>query len=625
MKRITKAGLALSALLGVLTVATAALALDKQDILNLHQTGLGEEIIVNVIRGTTEDLEITAADVDELEAAGVPGGVISELRLRLGITGGGGSGGSGGLQQDLEEQRRLEEERRRLEQERIEAEREQMRQQLENERAREVNVASEFQGLRRAQSLADEGDYLRAAAIYSRFLEEVQPVSSSDEYYEAKFGLVRSLHGAGARASIRADALEVALMGANRRHFESAVRILRDVVNDSGFNSPRISDLSNEVVASFSPEFQDEFNYFMGRYYYSAGELQQALSYLGLIDSRGAFGARAAFLSGVIQVNPELGQNIAAVGNLQQAIVLADLESETDREVTENAYLALARIAYQVGNFGGALFYYQQIPVESPRRTTALFEESWSYFLNGDFNRALGSFQSLHSPYHNHRFFPDLYVLEAASYLYTCNIDQAFEAVATFEEEVGTLRDTLREFVANAADPNVYYRAAADPAGSERAGDPDLPEDARRVILADADFYRIHRVLQTLRNERGVIAEADLGERGDTALEALDAEITNKELEAAVLVYDVVQNLLNELDDWWFRGQEVEIEILDLQARYLETILNSGEEAAFNEGSTFVILADDWQFWPWEGEYWLDEVGSYRGNVPMRCPDDIEW
>jgi len=609
----------------VLLTAQVAFALNKDDIVRLHEAGLDEGTIVNVIRSTTEELEMTPADVDELDAMGLPSGIIAELRLRLGITGDTGDGGTGtpSLSEELEEQRRLEEERRRLEEERLNAERDAMRDQIDREREREASIATEFQGLRRGSQAFDRGEYLTAAGVYDRFLEQVNPDPFSDEYYEAKFGLVRSLHAAGVRDAIRADALEIALMGTERRHFEDGVRILRDVVNEAGFASPRIADLSNEVVAGLSPEFQDEFNYFMGRYFFSAGELSQALNYLDAVSRDGAFASRASFLAAVVLINPEIGENIRAVQSLEQAIISADLEQRSDREVSENAYLALARIAYQVGNFGGANYYYAKIDPESQRYTTSLFESGWTYFLEGDLDRAIGTFHSLHSPYHNHRFFPDLYVLEAAAFLYSCNIDEAHSAIDAFENEIGTLRELLRTFVADAGDPTIYFRAATDPDGAQRAGEPQLPEEARRVIMGNADFHRLFRIISQLRVERDLLAAADLGQRGEDSLALVESDITNRELEAAVLVHDIVQDLLDELDDWWFKAQEVSIEIQDVEVQLLERSLAG--TAAFGEGTTFVILADDWQFWPWEGEYWLDEVGNYRGNLPQRCPDDLNY
>lgn len=624
-KLIRKTLLFFAATVTFFVASSTAFALDVEDILNLHRVGLDADTIVNVIRSTTEPLEITEVDLETLQTEGVDERVISELQMQLGFDSGTDTDGGGQtLQEELEEQQRLEAERLRIEQERREAEREAMREELEAEEERDDQVEAGYSGLRRGRSLFADGDYFAAAAVFNRFLEEVAPDPTTDEYYDGKFGLVRSLHAAGIRSAIRADALEVALTGSFGRHFEEALGILRDVVNESGFASPRIADLSNEVVADYSQDVQDEFNYFLGRYYYQAGELDQALGHLSAISGNGPYGARASFLTGVILINPSIGENIRAVQMLQQTVVLADPDSESDQEVVENAYLALARIAYQVGNFGGALYYYNKIPPTSQRATTALFESAWTYFLFGDHNRALGHFHSLQSPYHSHRFFPDLYVIEAAAYLYSCNIDEATDAIDSFDDRVIPLREDIDLLLTEVSDPLAFYRAAVDPEGAAADGEPTFPLETLSVVLADADFFNLHEVIRQLEwewDEFGRVAD-DFGDFGANTMTYLEAELNNRRIEAGLLVRDVVYNLSLELEDWSFKADVVELEISTLEAQYLETILSHGE-SAITEGTTFFVVADDWQFWPWEGEYWFDEVGNYRGNLTTRCPDDV--
>ena len=36
-------------------------------------------------------------------------------------------------------------------------------------------------------------------------------------------------------------------------------------------------------------------------------------------------------------------------------------------------------------------------------------------------------------------------------------------------------------------------------------------------------------------------------------------------------------------------------------------------------GTTFTVVADDWQRWEFEGEYWIDEVPNYRSSLRTEC------
>ncbi|MCA9563112.1 MAG: hypothetical protein KC561_06465, partial [Myxococcales bacterium] len=138
-----------------------------------------------------------------------------------------------------------------------------------------------------------------------------------------------------------------------------------------------------------------------------------------------------------------------------------------------------------------------------------------------------------------------------------------------------------------------------------------------------ADFYQLYQVLQQLDREIDYlnVSGSSLGAFGEEQLAALEGDFGNRQVEMAVLIHDILQDLVTELDDWWFNAQEVRIEVGDVRAEQLQAILREGD-SAISEGTTFVIVADDWQYWPWEGEYWLDEIDSYRGTLTTRCPDD---
>ena len=112
-----------------------------------------------------------------------------------------------------------------------------------------------------------------------------------------------------------------------------------------------------------------------------------------------------------------------------------------------------------------------------------------------------------------------------------------------------------------------------------------------------------------------------LGEYGQQALAGLEADLQNKLIAAGLLVNSIIRDFDTELTDWNIKAQEVGIEVstarLDLLDRTLEGSGRSGEA-----GTTVFVLAQDWQYWPFEGEYWLDEVDAFRGNLQSFRGDD---
>ena len=344
---------------------------------------------------------MTEADIQALEAEGADPAVVEALCQRVGCAtatttdGTGGTGTGPSLDQEIERQRQLEEERRQQELREQEAERERMRLELERQQQANANVEVEFEGLSRAARAQSQGNYMQAAAICNRFLEGVGPAPDSYEYAEATMCLVRAMHAEGFRHLIRRQALELVLMGPAQEFFEEAFDIFVDVTNDADFYPPAVEDFTGLAVGALPDEFQNRWNYFLGRFFWVSRDYTRALEFLGRVDESAEQAAGAHYLSAVMYLEQQ--QNRNAVEELQYAVAAQDA-NESDADVAELAYLALARIAYEIGNLDGALYYYQKIPAESFRHAIALHESMWAYFLKQDWNRAIGRGPHLGQP-----------------------------------------------------------------------------------------------------------------------------------------------------------------------------------------------------------------------------------
>lgn len=608
----------LAALVAVvcLTTASAAWALGRQDIYNLLNANLAPDVIVSVIRSSPGPVTVTEAEVEEMRAEGVPEPVLAELCVRIGCgvaeqpAPGGGGFGAPGLEQELERQRQLDEERRRVEMERLEAERERMRQQTGAPDPRAEQQAQVAAALARADRQLRERQYTRAARSYSDFLDEVQPPRDSEEYRRALFGYTRAMYQAGFRSSIRQEVMELVQFGVQDERFERSFAMLEGVVRDTEVRSPQIEDLAGFTVGGFSQEFQDRWNAFLGQYFRIYGDSDRALQFFGRVSNDSPERARAHYLSAVMYL--ERRENRRAVQELQQAVLRA-LASDNE-DVAELAYMGLARILYEIGDFDAALYYYQKVSPNSPRRATALFESGWTYYQKLDFDRAVGVLHSLHSPYYSHHFWPELWVLEAAAYLQTCNLREAEMAITMFDRDVAPLVDQLQAFLRETADPEELWAAVAT--FHERAGTRDavdLPREAIRTILRHPDFRNrlfrmqaLEREIEKLRAEAGTLGEYAMGFAED-----FERDLRTQRIDGGLWVSQRLLDFEMEVSDWSVSAQEVGIDVtMALIDQTRQTRM--GEETTGQAVTSTFVLAQDWQFWPFEGEYWLDEVDNYR-------------
>ena len=606
--------------------ATSAFAIDKSQIMNLQLAGLSADVIVNVIRSDTSGVNITEAEIGELRAAGIPQPVLDELCLRVGCTaapGGGGTavrpgGGRGGnnaavMQQERERQQRLEEDRRRIEQERFEQERANMVERIEADKRRTASVQTAFAGLRATDRLMREGEYLRAAAVFERFMTEVNPAPESPEYYAGLTGFVRAMHKAGYAYAIRGKALEWVLLGPGHTEFAEGFAILDAISRDTNYFDPSFERLADLAVSDQSPGFQDAWNFCLGRFFWTYENPVRAIEFFSRISDGSPDAAKGAYLSGTMQLKNQ--ENRDAIGSFQRAITLAG-DKAGAKDAKELSYLALARLAYEVGQYDAALFYYRKVGADSQRHPRAMFEQAWTYFLKQDWNRTLGALQALHSPYYSKHYFPELGVIEAAAFYNTCNLEAAERALAEFDATIVGLEQKVAAFVTETVSPEVYWDAAEQFYALQGTGEAvKLPVEAIRTVLRDKQYQGQLEVINQLRKESKMLEKAEpmLGSFATETQQQIELDIKSKIVDGGLRVAQLLREMDAELVDWRLKGQEVGIEINGDLINATRRALEGGTVDKATAKSE-LVLAQDWLFWPYEGEYWADEVDYFRGN-----------
>src|SRR6185369_16826760 len=98
------------------------------------------------------------------------------------------------------------------------------------------------------------------------------------------------------------------------------------------------------------------------------------------------------------------------------------------------AYLSMARTYYSASvrlagdgypkidekKLSAAVKYWNRVDVSSEYWLDALFEESWAYFMAGDYPHALGNIHTLESPYFPNSFYPEADILKGVIYFTIC-------------------------------------------------------------------------------------------------------------------------------------------------------------------------------------------------------------
>ena len=614
-----RALVACAALLVALSAAPRASAITQDEIITLSKLGIAPDEIVKTIEKDRTVFNLTVADILALKKANVDEKV---LKFMLGTPKRFAAEAKAAdepaapepeVKEETPEERATREER--LRQEALRMLEEKQRQEEAQRRAYAEGV------LARGRALADDGKFVESIQAFHKFMEQGGFPPDSSEAYLARFGIANALVKAGLYQAAAKELVEVLLAGPDRPFFQAAFNQLRELRRKVNYSPPDLEELTKFFVGKFSTTFQDEYNYVLGEFYYDYNNWSKALSYLEQVGAGGADYGKAQYLKGLVEVRNQLFRS--AVESFQRAIVATE-ENESEPEVTNLAYLALARIAYAVGDYDAAIYYYRKIPPASARRATAFYESAWAYFLKGDASRALGVFQTLHSPYFEHQFYPELWIIEATTYMNICQYELAEKALERFKLDVAPLALPLKRFLLQTVRPEDYYKAIVSVVSGRIAY--ELPRVFAAPVLSDVEFYNLYRTIKQIEAEQEVIGDNidRLGPFGHDIADKLRALRADRIREIGIKIQRILKETESSLAEYAMKLTEIEIDLQDLKLEAEERKLRAlgGEEeetGPVSSGDAVAIVGGESLRWRFEGEYWKEEIGTYRSFIADKC------
>ena len=286
----------------------------------------------------------------------------------------------------------------------------------------------------------------------------------------------------------------------------------------------------------------------------------------------------------------------------------------------DKAYLQLARLAYQSGDDALAATLYEGVGRGAPEWLDALFEASWAHFRRGEDEKALGNLLTLHAPFFQERFFPESFVLKALVLYENCRYRDARASLAEFQQRYQPLHDALAQAASGLRTPQagwellirgpVGLQQAVPAAAREEMARIEQDDDIRGALVAASQLAQeidsIDRRPEPFRSSALISRVAPLARQArlrllETAGQRL---ISRVNAERATLRELIAQSLRLSYE---IAGREKEL------ASNPDAALTA---RAHNEPPK---VAEDEELWPFQGEYWRDELGSYRYQLGQRC------
>jgi len=610
----------------------AAWSITKEEVMTLAKLGIPDAEILKAVKKDRTVFDLKIQDILELKKAGVPDKVIKFMLSTpdryaegRGAVAEDEDAGEDEVVETVEEVRektpeeiKAEEERRREEARRLAEE------QRKVEEARRKAYARGI--MKQGLALAEDGEWVQAVELFQQFLKRGNFGPGTMEFYNAKYGIASALTKAELYQSAAKLLVEVLLEGPDRPFFKEAFEQLRELRKEIIYNPPDLEQLTGFNYVNFSQAFQDSINYVMGEFFYDYGNYQRAIKHFDGVSDDSPDRGKALYLKGLVQVRYKMYRS--AVESIQGAILAG--EKTGDRPVVQLGYMALARIAYEAENHDAAIFYYKKVPRESVRAPIVFYEMAWTYLIKGDYSRALGAFHALHSPYFKDSFHPELWILEARVYSDLCRYDQAERALSMFDRAVAGFMEPLKQFINAQNSPDDYHKnfvASVNDENIEHA----LPMKLAYPVLSNIEFYNVYRTIRRIEDEQAEIERNRnrLGGFGNEILVKLAILKKDRVFEAGVKIQQILKGVDVAMGDAQVHQTEIEVDInaAAIEKMTFETRMLVGEqgdeggEEEVEAGASTAIIAGDTQVWPFQGEYWHNEINYFRSMLSSKCVD----
>ncbi|MBM4358815.1 MAG: hypothetical protein FJ096_11990 [Deltaproteobacteria bacterium] len=384
-----------------------------------------------------------------------------------------------------------------------------------------------------------------------------------------------------------------------------------------------------------------QLNYLLGRSMYRNREWQEAIELFSNVKEASPYFVKSQFFMGISNVQEK--KSVPAIRAFQRILAAMDkgIEGVEDEDrMRDLANLSIARTFYSASirldennvpkiddkKLNAAVRHWNLVDVGSEYWLDTLFEQSWAYFMAGDYPRALGNIHTIQSPYFPGAFYPEADIVRAVIYFTTCQYDDATPIVARFQRKYEPvekeLRQILKRFESEGSEQAFY-----DFVLKIRDGKSDLSPAVAPIVeysLSDRELLRNIEYVKVLDGELERLKGAPSGFRNGTLGTSVEEGINAARTEAVRKTGELARRRytrnVSELQEHLRSAQKIIIDITNAQRKKIDEEIEAGRwsaEDAFRFGQ--VTPDEEHVIWPFSGEYWRDELGYYRQVVNSAC------
>lgn len=449
---------------------------------------------------------------------------------------------------------------------------------------------------------------------------------SKIEYY-----LGRSLFDLGMYHSAQYYFTEVLKKGPANPYFKYALPKLVAITKFTGDQSDLARIVSKIPPEEFPRQARNQLYYLLGVRLYEQDKLTEARKAFAEVSEKSDLYVRAKYLEGVI-FNKQ--QKLKSAVKAFTEVAKADLEAQTQQELEEMdrlrdlSLLNIARIYYGLTKYDEAKKYYEAVRRTSRYWPESLFEGAWTNFMLSDLNYSLGQLLTLNSPFYNEdEFVPEAQILRALTYFNLCEYGEVDRVLTRFNTRYVPINQEMKDVLTQYSSEE--GKKLADQAfdryfgGKSDRKDTVLPRSMFTRLLRNQELAGLVTHLELMERERTLIGQQKtqwkdgVGEELNRIL-AQDRERLARR--AGLVMLQEMATVSKHVGDLIGQADIIKFEVVDAQrAGYVYKAQNSDLQDSSTKYEIDFATSPDRIYWPFNGEFWKDELGFYYYTEQGSC------
>lgn len=450
----------------------------------------------------------------------------------------------------------------------------------------------------------ESGLYGRALDLFAQTINTASDASVRNRaYYYQGMVLFELGHYYSAYISFRNVLLSAD--DKNREVYEKAIKnatIITDRLNMVEKLGKILEKLPNGYIPA---QVGDYAHYAMGIFHFKSGNDDEAASHLKSVHPESPFYYKSMFNLGVLATKKKDYKEAVYYFEKVGEVLRGKREGFNQAELSR---LDLARSLYSSGNIEKSIEVYSQFLSSSPHWLTVLLEASWPLMRVNDTTVSLGNLHTITSPFYREDLVGEAYVLRATILYSLCKYEEMRLTLSQFFTLYDPVVRAMQGESSALGSPEAFYRSYVSGKGLNRS--------FINYVKRDEGLNNTVRILEFLRTERRAIAKYSRNDQMKRMGTIIDEAEKNLEAEMGSVLQKLHKRKLADLIEQREQANYLKVEIVTGEKELIEGQKGLPPKRVVDVETS---VAKGYHFWPFEGEYWEDELGTFVYTTESSC------